>query len=96
MVLKLTILTIFFIGLKAGIALSMDGQVSTNNKNELANPKVAASFIEERGNIQNLVRDSNFRIGFTKVNLRNLLFDFSTIYSSRKFSFRRRLEAVFL
>ena len=95
MVLKLTILTIFFIGLKAGIALSMDGQVSYN-KNELANPKVAASFIEERGINQNLVRDSNFRIGFTKVNLRNLLFDFSTIYSSRKFSFRRRLEAVFL
>ena len=71
MVLKLTILTIFFIGLKAGIALSMDGQVSTNNKNELANPKVAASFIEERGNNQNLVRDSNFRIGLSYLAVRN-------------------------
>ena len=51
MVLKLTILTIFFIGLKAGIALSMDGQVN-HNENELDNPKVAAYLIEERGNNQ--------------------------------------------
>ena len=52
MVLKLTTLTIFFIGLKPGIALSMDGQVN-HNENELDNPKVAAYLIEERGNNQN-------------------------------------------
>ena len=65
MVLKLTILTIFFIGLKPGIALSMDGQVN-HNKNELDNPNVAAYFIEERGNNQNFVKDTNFYIGYNR------------------------------